>query len=122
MSAQPTIEMHGHPLHLPLRRISISTMYAWTRVLDAYKKRHPGHDVDMLYHHISVRDLKLLVRHTPDLDPHGFAIRVNGGDPELDDVPLLIARLQEAAGEEMAKYVAAEDPDSWFAKPAKVDA
>jgi|SRR5579863_4834427 hypothetical protein len=114
MNAHASVEMGRLPLRLPLRRISVSTMYAWTRVLEAYGVRHPHHEVLVFYHRSCVHDLKLLVRHSPQLDPAGFEVRVQAPDSVLGDVPRLIKLLEESAGPELQHFLTDNNPDSWF--------
>ena len=118
MSAQPSIELGRQALHLPLRRISVSTVYAWTRVIEAYEKRHPDHEVQVFYHRNQVRDLKLLVRHSPQLDPHGFAVQVRAPQQDQQEVMRLVGLLEEASGPDLQKFLTADDPNVWFAQPA----
>jgi hypothetical protein len=117
MNAHPTIEAGRQPLHLPLRRISVSTMYAWTRVIEAYGKLHPDHQVQIFYRHTSVRDLKLLVKHSPQLDPHGFEVRVETPNEDRQDVSRLVSLLEDATGPALPKFLTDKDPNAWFMSP-----
>ena len=118
MSTQPSIEVGRQALHLPLRQISVSTVYAWTRVIEAYGKRHPDHEVRVFYHRNQVQDLKLLVRHSPLLDPNGFAVQVQAQQVEQQEVLRLVSLLEQATGPDLQKFLTADDPNVWFAQPA----
>jgi hypothetical protein len=114
MLAHPTIEMGRQPLHLLVRRIGVSTMYAWTRVMEAYSRRHPLQQVHVFYHRNRVQDLKLLVKHSPQLDSRGFEVKVVSPNEELEEVPRLMKLLEEAATPQGQHFLTDANPSAWF--------
>ena len=101
-------------LHLPPLHMTLSTIYAWSRILEAYRRRHPRHEVQVYYHSHAVRDLRLLVRQGTPLDVNGFEVRVETQDGNSGDVTQLLAMLEEAGGPEVGRFLTEDNPDYWF--------
>jgi hypothetical protein len=105
-------------LHLPARRLSLSTMYAWGRIMETYLLRHPRHQVRVLYRHQVVQDLKQLVLHSPNLDPGAFEVRVQTPDGDSAEVPRLLALMHEAAEPHQEHFLTDDRPERWFSGAA----
>jgi len=116
MKAHANVEMGSQPLNLPLQPISVSTIYAWTRVWEGYSRRHAAHQLEIYYHRELVRDLKRLVRYNPQLDPAGFSVRVQAPDGNLGDIPQLLSLFERAAGPERQRFLTDDDSNAWFAQ------
>ncbi len=101
-------------LHLPPLKMSLSTIYAWSRILEAYRRRHPLHMTRVIYHGHAVQDLRMLVRQAVPLDSRGFELRVETDDGNSQDVPRLLALMEEAAGPDFQHFLTDNDPNRWF--------
>ena len=104
-------------LRLPVLRMSLSTVYAWSRILAAYAQRHPQHQVRVFYHGHPVQDLRMLVRQAPQLDAAGFEVRVQSADGTSREVVVLLQLMEQAAGPAMHTFLTADDPNLWFLDP-----
>ena len=102
------------PLRLPRLRMSLSTLYAWSRILQGYRSRHPRHQVRIFYLRKAVRDLRGLVRYTPQLDPDGFEVQVETETGDSADVVTLLRLLEEAAGPQVQRFLIDDNPGGWF--------
>lgn len=107
-------------LHLPQLRMSLSTVYAWSRILAAYARRHPRHQVRIFYHERAVQDLRLLVRQSPQLDPSGFEMRVETADGDSREVVALLRLMERAGGPDAPLFLTGDDPDGWFTEPPAI--
>src|SRR5579862_5865931 len=115
MNAHPAVDGLGlKPLRPRMRRLGLDTMLAWGRLVDAYGKRHPLHQVQIFYHHNRVHDLKRLVEQFPQLDFAGFEIRVVSPEGRLDEVPQLMKLMEGAAGNQLERFLRDANSDAWF--------
>ncbi len=113
--AQGTGVAGRQQLQLPHLRMSLSTVYAWSRILAVYARRNPSHEVRIFYHDRTVQDLRLLVRQSPQLDPNGFEVRVHTADGDSHEAVLLLRLMERAAGPDVHTFLTGDDPAGWFA-------
>jgi hypothetical protein len=107
-------------LQLPPLKMSLSTVYAWSRILAAYGQRHPRHQVRVYYHGHVIQDLRMLVRRGLALDAKGFEVRVETHNGHSADVPRLLRLMEEAGGPECLRLLSADSPELWFSPAADV--